>query len=345
VNAVSAYIKEATSRGGIARIDTGYPYGDDASKSCGVCSKYEVNQDASLRFLQSSDRLESTGCHDSCDTHGIGLGIKQSGAKREEVFITLKAGYAGPMGGTSLQISSLIKHMGIEYADLCLVHLPEVGVGTGSHGQYGDYHCVPTKSDYSASKCRVSTYKNMLDEMHAGKCKAVGVNNWNASDIEEIEKAGLQLPSVVQYKFHLHQSTAFSVQKALVDYTKEKGIIFNSFAPLGVPDWVTFNGEGMKPTLLEEPVVQAIAKKVNKTAAQALLRWVVQQGIATHARTKDASHMKDNLDIFDWELAAEDMAKLSSMPQCTTQRGCVFADGDPNGGSRHCGSIGVTEHC
>jgi len=236
----------------------------------------------------------------------------------------------------------------IGFADLCLIHMPEVGPGTGSHGEYGPNHCVPKKDredPYDAMKCRINTYKNLVENFNSGLCKAIGVNNWNVSDIEWIEKAGLPLPSVVQYKFHLHQSSSNAIQKDLIEYTQKHDIIFNGFAPLGVPDWVTFTGEGMATTLLEEPLVQEVAKKMNKTPAQVLLRWVIQQGIATHARTMKPDHMKENLDVFTWELSPDDMAKLSNMPQCQTQRGLPYAKGDPNGGSRHDHVIGITEHC
>jgi diketogulonate reductase-like aldo/keto reductase len=242
--------------------------------------------------------------------------------------------------------------MDLKYADLCLIHLPEIGPGTGSHGQYGDDQCAvvgpkSSKKPYDAAKCRVNTYANIVAAMNSGLCKSVGVNNWNVSDIQEIEKdsRNLPLPSVVQYKFHLHQSQNNQIQKDLVDYTKAKGIIFNGFAPLGAPDWVTFTDAGMAKTTLEEPVVKKIAAKMNKTETQILLRWVIQQGVATHARTSKADHMKENLDIFDFELSQDDMNALSKTPQCHTQRGLPYAKGDPNGGSRHDHVIGLTEHC
>merc|ERR1712057_74414 len=146
------------------------------------------------------------GGHLSCDPKGIGMGIRQSGAKREDIFVTVKLGYAGPMGGTKTQSSAVLRHLKLDYADLCLIHLPEVGPGTGSHGEYGPDHCVPTQKDYSAKECRLNTYKSVLNNMKLGRCRAVGVNNWNVTDLKEIEEAGLPLPSVVQYKFHLHQS-------------------------------------------------------------------------------------------------------------------------------------------
>jgi diketogulonate reductase-like aldo/keto reductase len=220
INSVAAYIKAAVAKGGIARIDTGYPYGDNAKNggSEGGCPKDIVDDYmTSARFLRGT-QLNATvdqPLHASCDTHGISLGIKQSGVSREKIFVSAKVGYAGPMGGTNAQINSIIKHMGVGYLDLCMVHFPEVGPGTGSHGEYNgqcpdkECHCVPTKSSYNAETCRYNTYKNMLDDMKAGHCKSVGVFGWTADQIDAVVKKGLKAPSVVQYKFHAWSFEAF----------------------------------------------------------------------------------------------------------------------------------------
>jgi len=184
----------------------------------------------------------------------------------------------------------------------------------------------------------------MLDDMKAGQCKSVGVFGWTADQIDAVVKKGLKAPSVVQYKFHAHQSTANQIQKDLLAYTKEHGIIFNGNAPLGAPVWVTFTDAGMQTTILEEPIVKAIAKEMGKTPAQVLLRWVVQQGVATQARTKNTDHMEENLAVFDFQLSSSDMDKLNGMPQCKTQRGNPYAEGDPNGGPRH-DVVTLTAHC
>merc|ERR1711907_864131 len=116
-------------------------------------------------------------------------GIRQSGARREDIFVTVKLGYAGPMGGTKTQSLAVLRHLKLDYADLCLIHLPEVGPGTGSHGEYGPDHCVPggvwkpgSNDTYNPALCRVTTYRNLVKDFEAGRCKAIGVNNWNVSD-------------------------------------------------------------------------------------------------------------------------------------------------------------------
>lgn len=338
VNAVADYIKEAMSVGGPVRIDTGFPYGDDAHP-------YDKDLCTYKPPSESNQNNVSLGHHPNCDTVGIGHGIKISGVKRKDLFVTVKCGFAGPMGHEDVQIKSLIEHLDIGYADLCLMHQPDQDLSK-SHGQYGNCSCNTKGKDYDPHKCRMCTYRSMVDNWKAGRCKAIGVNNWNVSNLKEIEQAGLPLPSVVQYKFYLHQSTASSIQSDLVNYTKAKGIIFNGVAPLGVPDWVTFDvWDNMAPTLFDEPLVKKIANKTGKTAAQVMLRWVIQQGVATQARTLKVAHMKQNLDIFNWTLSSEDMAALSTMPQCNITRGNVTSAGDPNYGSSSHNVIGITKHC
>lgn len=369
-DAVVNYIHEAVSRGGVARIDTGYPYGDNA-KSGTICDKKEIEPGydgfepgdgdaAGVRTsLRSNSSLSAAAGHNSCDTKGHGIAIKtsmDSGVKRDQLFVTIKVGYAGPMAKQDGQIESALKHLGLDSADLCLIHLPESGPNTGSHGQYcpdkdskGNKicHCASGRSDYDPKACRIYTYKSMLNNKKAGRCKAVGVANFNADHLKELEGHfdADELPSVVQYKFHLHNSVANSAVSDLIDFTKKHDIVFNGYAALGVPDWVTFKDEGMTAKLLDEPSVKTIADKHGKTAAQVLLRWSIEQGFPTHARTMKTEHMKENLDIFDFSLDGDDMATLNSLPQCNVQVGQPWPKGSPDGGARHDGVIGMTEHC
>eukprot|EP01083_Nonionella_stella_P296658 1007729_1 len=139
VDATKLFINLANSKGLVARIDSGYPYGDNANNSSG-----KNGCPADSNRLSELNGLE--GGHPSCNTMGIGKGIKASKAKRSDVFVTIKTGYAGPMGNTDTQIKSTLKYMQLDYADLCLIHEPEVGPGTGGHGEYGDYHCNSGKS-------------------------------------------------------------------------------------------------------------------------------------------------------------------------------------------------------
>merc|ERR1712031_72347 len=102
-------------------------------------------------------------------------------------------------------------------------------------------------------------------------------------------------------KFHPHQSLATPRIRKIKEWCDERKVVFNGYSPLGRADWTTFLPP-MTSTVLEEPVVLDIARRVGRSAAQVILRWVVQQGIPTNPRSLDPTHMAENLDIFDWEL-------------------------------------------
>jgi len=278
---------------GGARLDTGYPYGDDV----GNWPPHE----------KEGRRLASKPFHDLV---GIAEGIKQSGVPREEIFITGKAGTAGPMAGyESKQDVQIVKELGLKYIDLLLIHYSDAG--TPGHGSG-----PPCKyfSNYQPDKCRALTWTTLVKHYKSGLAKAIGVANWNADDLQALKDKGCSMykdncaddgkstimPSVVQYRFHPHKSTANTEVRKLVEFCKANNITFNAYSPLGSPDFTTFEHSVGTPTLLTEPKIQAIATRVNKKPAQVILRWIAQQGFPTNPRTQNIDHMKENLDVFIW---------------------------------------------
>lgn len=253
------------------------------------------------------------------------------------MFITIKLGTAGPMGTIWYQGYYQLKFLGLDYADLTLMH--EGDLGTTGHSP--DKLCTfPT-----TTACRFEMWDSCLKFMEVGKTRACGVANWELAWLQELVDTNRTLPSVFQQKFHLHQSTAFPRIKAIKDFCDAHGIVFNGYSPLGRADYTTFESSVGTPTTLEEPVVLDIAKRTGKSAAQVILRWVIQQGIPTNPRSMDPAHMKENLDVFDgWSLTDDDMQKLSSMPQCNQTRGNPYMVGDPER-KNHDNMIGPTDHC
>ena len=98
-------------------------------------------------------------------------------------------------------------------------------------------------------------------------------------------------------------------------------MVFNSYAPLGTPDWApyTHNWNG---TILQLPAVQQIAKAHGRTAAQVIQRWAWHQGIVVNPRTMNPTHMKENLNFFDFELTDGEMKVLSSLPKPKNPKVC-----------------------
>jgi len=330
VNATREWIKL-----GGRRLDTGFPFGDaslfwgpDRGATCG-----------------GWDRGVGGRRGHECDPHGIKQGIMQSGVAREDLFITIKTGFAGPMGPINKpylpfghgQADLMLEWLGLQYADLYLMHEGDLG----STGQWP----FPVCSYPTTAECRLVVWESCLAWMHKGKTKACGVANWELKWLQELEASNTTLPAVVQIKHHLHQSSNSPRILAIKQFCDAHGIVFNGYSPLGRADWTRFLPP-MAPTVFDEPVLKSIASRVGRSEAQVVLRWHMQLAIPTNPRSMVKAHMAENLDVFNWELSKSDMVALSMMPQCNTTRGDPFMIGDPEDPQRQYDHmIGPTMHC
>jgi aldehyde reductase len=116
-----------------------------------------------------------------------------------------------------------------------------------------------------------------------GKCRAIGLSDVGLNELKPIYEAARIKPAVVQVESH-----PYLPETELLDYCKENGIVLLAFAPLG---------HGMRPGLLEDPVITAIAARVGKTPAQVLLAWAVQRGTALITTPRSAARARENFDI------------------------------------------------
>jgi alcohol dehydrogenase (NADP+) len=116
-----------------------------------------------------------------------------------------------------------------------------------------------------------------------GRCRAIGLSDVGLSELSPIYESARIKPAVVQVESH-----PYLPETELLEYCKERGIILLAFAPLG---------HGMKPGLLEDARITAIAARVRKTPAQVLLAWAVQRGTAVLTTTRTPSRAKENFDI------------------------------------------------
>jgi aldehyde reductase len=116
-----------------------------------------------------------------------------------------------------------------------------------------------------------------------GRCRAIGLSDIGLNELLPIYESARIKPAVVEVESH-----PYLPETELLEFCKEKGIVFLAFAPLG---------HGMKPGLLEDPVISAIAARVGKTPAQVLLAWAVQRGTALLTTPKTAARARENFDI------------------------------------------------
>jgi alcohol dehydrogenase (NADP+) len=129
----------------------------------------------------------------------------------------------------------------------------------------------------------LDTWKAMETLVDHRKCRAIGLSDISLEELKPIYESARIKPAVVQVESH-----PYLPETKLLEFCKQKGVVLLAFAPLG---------HGMKPGLLEDPVIAAIAAQVGKTAAQVLLAWAVQRGTALLTTPRTAARARENFDI------------------------------------------------
>lgn len=247
------------------------------------------------------------GANDYHDQPGVAKAVNASGVARSDIFITSKLSPNG-YNETLKQMTKILSDLNMSYVDLLLIHWP------GPPFLSTDPACKGDPSSWKA--CRQSVWKAMTEIYNSGQAHAIGVSNFERNHLDDIIGMGGLIPAVNQVEFHPYWH-----EDDLVAYCKMNKVVFNSYAPLGTPDWApsTHNWNG---TILQLPAIQEIAKVHNRTAAQVIQRWEWQQGVVVNPRTKDPVHMKENLNFFDFELVDDEMKVISNLPKPKNPKVC-----------------------
>lgn len=144
----------------------------------------------------------------------------------------------------------------------------------------------------------LETYRALEDAYQDGKIRAIGLSNFNELQVQEIIDHSSIKPVVDQIETHILWQ-----QQRMHDYLTANNIVHESYAPLG---------EG-NPGFLDIPILKEIGDKYQKTPAQVTLRYLIQCGIVVIPKSLNTKHMEENIDIFDFELNGEEMAKLRDL--------------------------------
>lgn len=206
---------------------------------------------------------------------GTGKAVAAAGLPREDVFVTTKLWNSDQGYDSTLRAfdTSLAK-LGLEYVDLYLIHWP-----------------VPSADKY------VDTYRAFEKLLADGRARAIGVSNFLPEHLERLIAETSVIPAVNQIELHPHLQ-----QHASREYHAEQGIATEAWSPLG-------SGKG----LLEVPAIVAIAQKHDRTPAQVVLRWHLQLGNVVIPKSVTPSRIKENIEVFDFSLDAEDLAAISAL--------------------------------
>eukprot|EP01083_Nonionella_stella_P023144 63992_1 len=242
------------------------------------------NEEAVMHALQKGVRLFDTASRYGTE-RPLGECLERSNIKREELFITSKLfpSEVDPSKdglGVETAIRTSLSTLGLEYLDLYLIHWP---------GQFSE-------SDLSNREYRSRVWRQMEKVLEMGLCRSIGVSNFTESHLGDILCDCKIVPHVNQIELNPLQNP-----KSLRSFCEMKGIVVEGYAPLA------------KGRALSNPTVKSIGAKHNKSPAQILIRWSLQQNVVTIPKSMNPSRITENLDVFDFRLSESELTLLGDL--------------------------------
>ncbi|CAJ0589320.1 unnamed protein product [Cylicocyclus nassatus] len=231
--------------------------------------------------------------------------------KREDIFITSKLPLTAHAPADVEKVLKMqLDALQLEYLDLYLVHCPVPFQKQGDTFDlaFVDGMQVPLTIDH------VETWHAMEKLYDAGKVKALGLSNFNTKQVQNVYDHARIKPSNLQVECHLYWP-----QTELFPLCKKLNMSLTAYGPLGSRGRTVFNEKMIWPEgdPLTDPLVKEFAEKYKKTTAQVLLRHLIQRGIAVIPKSVKPERVKENFNVFDFTLSAQEMEKLDSIKKRT----------------------------
>ncbi|KZC11208.1 Alcohol dehydrogenase [NADP(+)] A [Dufourea novaeangliae] len=244
------------------------------------------------------------------------------GGKREDLFITTKLPHYGNRpSDVEKYIQLSLDKLGLDYLDMYLIHMPfafkrdETAFAPATH-EDGSYV-------FDLDTDPVSVWKKMEDQVKKGLTRSIGLSNFNEEQVLNVWENSQIKPSNLQIELH-----AYLQQNSLRQLCKMHNIIITAYSPLGSPGakihFKTKYNVSLEefPDLLGHSIVQNLSAEYKQTAAQILLRYLLQLGVVVIPKSASSERIKANIDLFDFELKEDDMKLLSSLNK--GPRGRIF---------------------
>ncbi len=203
----------------------------------------------------------------------MGEAVRNSGIPREEIFVITKL-YPNQFSNPEEAIEEALNKLDIDYIDMMLLHHP----GTGD----------------------VEAYLAMENAVADGKIRSIGLSNWYIEELEEFLPQVNITPAMVQNEIHPYYQ-----ENDVIPYIQSHGIVVQGWYPLG--------GRGHTAELLGDKVISEIAAAHGKSSAQIILRWNLQKGVVVIPGSSNPDHIKENTELFDFELTVEEMERINSL--------------------------------
>ncbi len=207
---------------------------------------------------------------------GVGEAVRASGLDRGEVYITSKLnnGFHRPDDARGA-FDGTLEALGTDYVDLFLIHWP-----------------LPTLYDGDF----VSTWLTLEEFYRQGRARSIGVSNFQASHLRRLVQESEVVPAVNQIEVH-----PYLCNEEVRAIDAELGIVTEAWSPLA------------KGRVLKDPTVRAIASRLGRSPAQVTLRWHIQRGDVVFPKSTTSARIRENFQVFDFELEPEDIAAISAL--------------------------------
>ena len=211
----------------------------------------------------------------------VGEGIRLSGVKREDIFVTTKhwvteRGYEKTLAA----VDTSLKNLGLDYLDMYLIHWP----------------CVK-KISPQWEEINADTWRGFERAYQEGKIRAIGVSNFEKQHLDPLWESATIKPMVNQLEFHPGHTQLENIR-----YNQEKGLLVQAWSPLG------------SGAVLNNETLKAIAAKYDKTVAQLCVRLALQNGILPLPKSTNAARIAQNAEVFDFVISDEDVQTLINFP-------------------------------
>jgi 2,5-diketo-D-gluconate reductase A len=205
---------------------------------------------------------------------GVGAAIAAAGLPREELFVTTKL-WNSEQGhdSTLAAFDKSLERLGLDHVDLYLIHWP-----------------MPTEDRY------LDTWRAFEKVQEQGRARSIGVSNFRVEDLERLRDEAERLPTVNQVELHPQLQ-----QGALRAWHADHGVATEAWSPLA------------QGAVLDDETIATIAAHHEKTPAQTVLRWHLQLGNVVIPKSVTPERIRENIEIFDFELSEDDMAAIARL--------------------------------
>ncbi|CAH0404275.1 unnamed protein product [Chilo suppressalis] len=263
-----------------------------------IKSENKQLRDAVLNAIDLGYRhFDTASIYDTEEEIGeaIKMKIDSGDVKRSDIFLTTKLWNTRHRRDQVLPaLKDSLTKLGMDYVDLYLMHWP-----------------IGLNEDYSHSDVDfMETWRGLEDAMKQGLTKAIGVSNFNEEQLKRMLEEATVKPAALQIEIHPQ-----IVQKDLVDFAQENGIVVMAYSPFG--SLVSRFGMQMPGPKMDDPVLTEIANKYKKTTLQVVLRWLVDRKIVPIAKSLHAKRQAENINIFDFSLSEDEIRKINEFDSHT----------------------------